>query len=107
MQLKENILFCPCCGFLKQEKPINLCTSFKEVNNIGVSTWLYFETVKNLGLLLFVGFIVYGIYAIVTNVIASNKYRAAFDDSELEQDEKSYVGVLTISLGSKPLHNTE
>lgn len=38
---------------------------------MGISTFLYFETAKDLGILLLVMSLVYSIYALVTNIIAS------------------------------------
>ena len=107
MQLGENVPFCPCCGFVKQDEPVKLCTSIYDLNNIGVSTYLYFETVKHLTILLIIGFFVYSIFAIVTNVISTNKYRESIEGSDVKEEERSYIGILVISNGSKPLHHTD
>ena len=51
-EMSEKAVFCQCCGFIKQDTEIKLCTSLKAINNIGISTYLYFQTLKNLGWLL-------------------------------------------------------
>ena len=89
---------CPCCGFIKQQYEVKLCTPFDDISNIGVSTYLYFKTFKNLSILLLIMFFVYAIYALITNVVASGKTTLT--------DLKTNVDYLTISLGSKQLNRT-
>lgn len=70
---------------------------------MGVSTFLYFETLKNIIKLLIVLFFVFSIYALVSNVIAADSYRnslSVLNDPAL----LSFEGFLKISLGSKQLH---
>lgn len=67
----DNIEFCPCCGFVRQVESIAVCTHLKEINNIGISTYLYFQTIKNLVILLVILSLAYSIYALATNVKAS------------------------------------
>ena len=92
----EEAVYCPCCGFIKQEENIKLCTPLKEINNLGISTFLYFETAKNLGLLCLVLFLVYSIYALVTNLISAGKINESFS-----------ADVLSISLASKMTDDTQ
>ena len=94
---------CPCCGFIKQHEKIKLFTSLDGLNNIGISTYLYFQTLIHLIVLLLIITIVYSIYTIATNVIASEKYQAIDDLKKLQ----SNVSILTISTGSKMLNPTE
>lgn len=97
--------FCPCCGFIKQTQKLKLCTNLSDVNYIGVSTYLFFHTLKHIIFLLTVLFFVYCIFAIVTNVICSNLYRAQAS-SEINKKYDSFYGFLVISLGSKQIHET-
>ena len=62
---------------------------------MGISTFLYFETAKNLGLLLLVMSLVYSIYALVTNLMASN----TIDVTKFTVN--TTTDVLGISLASK------
>jgi hypothetical protein len=93
-------VFCPCCGFVKQESKIKLCTGLDEINNIGISTYLYFQTLIHLIILLLLITVVYSIFAIVTNVIASDKYQPIEDLDKF----RSNVSILSISTGSKMLN---
>jgi hypothetical protein len=91
-------VMCPCCGFVKQNDEIKICVPFDDLSNIGVSTFLYFKTFKNLSILILIMFFIYAIFALVTNVIASGK--TTFTSL------KTNVDYLTISLGSKQLNRT-
>ena len=83
-----------------------MCTSIKDLNNIGVSTYLYFETLLNLTFLLGVLFVIYAVYALITNIMAANEYRRIVSSDELTEQFKSYESFLVLSLGSKQLHET-
>lgn len=77
-----------------------------------MSTYLYFETLKNLIVLLLVSFFLYCIYAIITNVMASDDYQVDYFEEFTQgktdiEKYKSFEGVLAISLGSKQLHAEE
>lgn len=41
-EVGEQAQYCPYSGFIKQEDYIKLCTRLKNINNIGISTFLYF-----------------------------------------------------------------
>lgn len=73
-EIEEEAQYCPCCGFVKQEDEIKLCTKLSQINNFGISTFLYFQTIKNLVVLLTILTLVYSIYALVTNIIASGDF---------------------------------
>lgn len=75
--MNEKAQYCNCCGFIKQENPLKLCTSMPNINNVGISTFLYFQTLKNLSILLTISFIIYGCYSIITNIISSLPANAA------------------------------
>ena len=94
-ELSEKTVYCSCCGFMKQEDPIKLCTSLKDINNVGISTYLYFQTLKNLGILLVLMLLIYCIYALATNIVASNTGDPTNVYSYVPAD------VLSISLGAK------
>lgn len=64
---------CPCCGFVRQEDNIKVCTSMDDIKNIGMSTQLYFLTFKYLSILLAI-LLIYAIYAIISSgVVAKGK----------------------------------
>ena len=65
---------------------------------MGTSTVLFFQTFKNLSILLAVLTVVYSIYALITNIIAAK-------DNSL--GDKYTVDYLTISLSSKQSNNTD
>ena len=65
---------------------------------MGTSTYLYFETFKNLSVLLSILTLVYSIYALVTNVIAAKNNALGGDYT---------VDYLTISLASKQSNATD
>ncbi len=69
----------------------------KKVGNIGVSTRLYFQTIIATSLLLTVLFIVYGVFALTTNIIAYNNFQ--------EEMIATKDNFLIISLSAKQLHH--
>lgn len=97
--------FCPCCGFVKQDEEIKLCTRLNTINNIGISTFLYFETIKNLVILLVLMTLVYSIYALVTNLMASGVYDKIVKHTSITAI-KSTVSYISLSLGSKQLNKS-
>lgn len=83
---------------------MKILTSVKDLNNIGVSTFLYFETLFHLIVMLVLAFLIYGIYSLITNIQAANAYRQSITEN-LKDYKISYEGFLVLSLGSKQLHN--
>ena len=84
---------CPCCGFVKQVGTIDVTTSFDEIKNMGVSTYLYFSTYKKMAILLLILTVIYSAYALITNYLASK-------DGTLSNKQTS-VDYISISLSSK------
>lgn len=66
---------------------------------MGVSTYLYFYAYKNLALLLVIMMVIYGAFALATNVLAS----AAVTSSGVSISSVDYI---SISLSSKQLNDT-
>ena len=99
--MTERAVYCNCCGFIKQEDQVKLCTHLKDINNIGISTFLYFQTLKNLSILLALLFFIYAIYALATNVIATNTGDPTNVYSYIPTD------ILSISLGAKQTIQTQ
>ena len=99
--MQERAVYCSCCGFIKQEDEIKLCTRTKDINNVGISTFLYFQSLKNLAILISLMGLIYGIYALATNIVAAN----TGDTTNLS----SYVpaDILSISLGPKQQYQTD
>lgn len=104
----DDIEFCPCCGFVRQTENLKACTHLGEINNIGISTYLYFQTIKNLAVLLVILSFGYSIYALATNVKASAEYQKYIKDGGLILDPKllSTISYVALSLGSKQLNPT-
>lgn len=102
-ELNVAIKFCPCCGYIRQESSIKLCTPVGEVSNIGLSTYLYFRTLIVLVIMLAIMFFIYSCFAIFTNILASNSYEV---NDNMDPSLITNVGVLVISLGSKQLNAT-
>ena len=73
----EKKEFCPCCGFLKQQDHIKVCTPLDGIKNMGLSTYLFFATFKNLAILLTIMVVLYSIFALLTNVLATNRANKA------------------------------
>jgi hypothetical protein len=67
---------------------------------MGLSTFLYFQTFKNLSILLAIMTILYSIFALVTNIIASQVLTSA----GIQTTSLSYI---TISLSSKETNKTD
>lgn len=67
-QVGKSREYCKCCGYVKQDEVIPLCTAFDSFPSVGISTYLFFETIKNLILLLIFLFLVHGLYALITNL---------------------------------------
>jgi hypothetical protein len=89
---------CKCCGFKRHEEAIKICTSFDDISNMGTSTYLYFTTFKNLSILLGILTLVYSIYSLATNIIASR-------NNSLGNNYN--VDYLAISLASKQSNPTD
>lgn len=70
-----NPKICSCCGFFMQENTVPICTDIGDVGHMGISTFLYFETLKNIVGLLTIMFVILSIYAIISNIVASNQYK--------------------------------
>lgn len=73
------------------------------INNVGISTFLYFQTLKNLSILLILAFIFYGCFAIVTNIISSLPANAALSTLS-NYTPKDF---LIISIAPKEKYGTE
>lgn len=101
--MNEKVEYCNCCGFIKQESPIKICTGMSNINNVGISTFLYFRTLKNLSILLTLAFIVYGLYAIITNILSSLPANAAVSTL------KNYTpqDFLIVSIAAKEKYGTD
>jgi hypothetical protein len=91
---REKTMMCACCGFVKQAGTISVCTSFDDIKNMGVSTYLYFSTYKKLAILLLILTVLYSAYALGTNYIAS------------KNSTVSSVDYIAISLSSKETNDT-
>lgn len=76
---------------------IKLCTPLDAISNMGTSTVLFFETFKNLSILLVVLTIVFSIYSLATNILAAKNNARGNDYT---------VDYLTISLSSKQSNDT-
>ena len=99
--MDDKAIHCSCCSFIKQEDPIKICTKINDINNVGISTFLYFQTLKNLAILLALMGIIYGVFALATNIIASNQGDPTTINSYIPED------ILSISLGPKQRFQTE
>ena len=82
---------------MKQQDNIKMCTALNEIKNMGLSTYLFFATFKNLSILLVIMTIVYSGFALATNVIASSN--GAIDISQLDY--------IAISLSAKQKNQTD
>lgn len=71
-----------------------------EINNLGISTYVYFKTIINVGILLAIMFVVFSIYSIATNIKASNMPSAGNASGKA-------LNFLSISLGSIELFSSE
>ncbi len=71
---------------------------FQTVENLGISTYLYFQTLVNVLIMMAVAFLVFGIFALVTNIIASN---------DLDGNFTSDFSYIALSQGSKQLNPTD
>lgn len=98
-------MFCPCCGFVKQNTTLKVCTNLSEINNIGISTYLYFQTIKNLLWLLLIMSLGYSIYALATNARASGVYNQLFGNSSSQANVS--ISYVSISLGSKQMNPSD
>ena len=88
---------------MMQHDPIKHCTSIKGISNIGVSTYLYFRTLVVLIFLLLIMTVLYSIFALATNLVASSNYHP---DSSTDPSLRTNYGILAISLGSKQINAT-
>ncbi len=93
--------FCPCCGFKRQEDTIKVCTSFSDIKNMGLSTYLFFATFKNLSILLTILTVIYSAYALITNIAASNILNTTTGGVIYSQ-----IDYIKISLSSKQTNDT-
>jgi hypothetical protein len=84
---------------LKQQDYIKICTDFSGIKNMGLSTYLFFATFKNLSILLLIMTIVYSGFALATNVLASST--ATSSGVSL-----SSIDYIAISLSAKEKNDT-
>lgn len=94
---REKLEMCACCGFVKQTDTISICTSFDDIKNMGVSTYLYFSTYKKLAILLLILTVIYSFFALGTNYLASRSSSISSLTS---------VDYIAISLSSKETNDT-
>lgn len=105
--VNDNIEYCSCCGFVHQKESLKICTHLGEINNIGISTYLYFQTIKNLVILLVLLSLGYSIFALATNVKASDEYRKLIETGgSINVKFLSTISYVALSLGSKQLNPT-
>jgi hypothetical protein len=101
VRTEESNKICSCCGFILQERELEVCNqSIKEINSLGISTYVYFRTIVNVAILLGIMFIVYSLYSIATNIKASEMKIDGNMSSEI-------LKFLSISLGSKELFSSD
>lgn len=70
---------CPCCGLSEQKEEIDLLTDIEKIRNVGISTNLYFLTVSRLFFLLLLLFVLFSVFSIATNLVASSTYKKTFN----------------------------
>ena len=73
-----------------------MATAIDKIKNMGTSTYLYFSTFKHLSLLLIIMGLLYSIFALATNIIASGNSVTSL----------SSYDYLSISLSSKQTNDT-
>lgn len=101
LESSEKKEYCPCCGFIKQTNSISICTSFDGIKNMGLSTYLFFSTFKNLTILLVIMIVVYSFFALYTNFLAAATANLNFSTA-------TYTEVIVaISLTYKQAFNTD
>lgn len=92
--------YCSCCGFPKQEETLGISTRLSAINNIGISTYLYFQTIKNVVIQLVILTLVYSIYSLASNMKASENYDVPADGVD------TTFSWLKFSIGSKQANPT-
>ena len=81
-----------------QSKELGVCShKLEEIDSLGISTYLYFKTTINLGILLLIMLVVYSLYSLITNIVAANMESQGVSASAI-------LSFLSISLGSKQLY---
>ena len=74
---------------------------------MGISTFLYFNTLKNIIFLLLTMLFIFSIYALASNFVASKNYLDSINNlNDITPDLNSYEGFLSLSLGSKQINST-
>lgn len=75
---------CPCCGLRKQIDELKVCsTSFNDLKIIGISTYMFFRTMRNLIYFLILALIVFGAFAFASNIKCSNLWNDNNTDNKL------------------------
>lgn len=84
-----------------QERELEVCNhNIKDINSLGISTYVYFRTIVNVAILLALMLLIYSLYSIATNIKASQM--------EIQGNtSNSMLKFLSISLGSKQLLTTD
>lgn len=82
--MNNQNMICPCCGFIEQKQTLKVCQPLAKVNHIGISTYLYFLTIKSLSILLLTMLFVYSGYSIITNKMASDIYENKVSNNTLK-----------------------
>lgn len=87
---------CNCCGFFVQKSELSNCEKgILDVNGLGASTVVFFQTFVNIGILLAIMIVVYSVFSFATNISVAN------------QSSSGSLDYLAISLGSKANNSTK
>lgn len=92
---------CSCCLLPLQKEELPLTMSLDKVNHLGISTHLYFQSIVNVFILLFIMLVLFALFAIPTNLAATSRYKQAYNGWQIENKYNTFSGVLAASIGSK------
>jgi hypothetical protein len=82
---------CNCCGFFVQKNELSNCEEgIMDVNGLGASTVVFFQTFKNIAVLLLIMVVVYSVFSFATDISVAK-----------ESSKNGYLDYLIISLGAK------
>ena len=92
---------CPCCGNIVNKEEISFTANIENIK-VGVGVRLYFMSLLYHILIFLLGFFLYSIYSLITNLNASSKHYTIIEDSQGQRSVTSDIG-----LGSKLMLNEQ
>jgi hypothetical protein len=102
----QELKICECCNLAEQGE-LPLSTSLESIKYLGISNHMYFLSIQNFRLLMWILLVFFSLFAIGTNLKSSFLYKQQLNGKDVIASLKSYSGIVATSIGSKQLLRNE